>query len=729
MNRTTRKFAVALAAALTATLAVVLGPPAPAAAEVDVYTTPGEHLVNGRRWKTECQQYSTTVERCRTEIWATTTTWNGRAFVNTLGWAFNNLTYKPSPRANWVGNPLATPGEHMIDGRRWKTECDTAWTGHGGCRSMIWATTPVHQGSGYKMANKWVFNNMVDFTRPAPAPTKPSGPNVPAGATVAVAAAKHPGHPSSALYRHVAPIAVSGSTSGAPAGAVVTVQLRDHAGKVWDTAYAKTNSDGAYAAEIDAAFSGYAEIRATLDNGRHGSVETTIRVPSVTISGPGEIDPLSTPKVTGAVVPAVAGIVVTPQVWANGTWTGIGPVTTDANGKFSATYDFNVGKLGAISVRAQAATAAGGLWRSDKAVTVTRMAWSNTAITATTPAEINHTYRLGCPVGASGLSTIRTNHYGLDGLVHRGEIIVRKDLAADVAKVLERSLAKRFPIGQMVNPNHWKGDDKAMMAANNTSAFNCRAVVGNPSAQSPHSYGIAVDINPWQNPYRDPTGKWWPSTAHVKRTPVVAGQLTTSAEPVVAFKSLGWSWFSGWDWHHFEYRGARKTATTTATSELSPMSVGTEPSATTAGTLTADDLEQPSGWDGAVTDGSVEEGWSGNGTFAHEVDPQRKSVDLFALGCVAQPDIEAPTAVLEGTLEDDGRPGVTLAMEFSSDAAAATWLETWQEANRGCTDVTVATDDGGSWAAQRQLSDGLWTETATVEGDVVNVTMLNTQPS
>ncbi len=67
MNRTTRKFAVALAAALTATLAVVLGPPAPAAAEVDVYTTPGEHLVNGRRWKTECQQYSTTVERCRTE--------------------------------------------------------------------------------------------------------------------------------------------------------------------------------------------------------------------------------------------------------------------------------------------------------------------------------------------------------------------------------------------------------------------------------------------------------------------------------------------------------------------------------------------------------------------------------------------------------------------------------------------------------------------------------------
>src|SRR5699024_5623441 len=102
-----------------------------------------------------------------------------------------------------------------------------------------------------------------------------------------------------------------------------------------------------------------------------------------------------------------------------------------------------------------------------------------------------------------------------DGLVHRGEIIVRKDLANHVAAVLEATLAKRFPIGQMRNPNVWNGDDKAMMAANNTSAFNCRAVVGNPSAQSPHSYGYAVDMNPVQNPYRDPTGTWWPSTAHV----------------------------------------------------------------------------------------------------------------------------------------------------------------------------------------------------------------------
>ncbi|HHT12633.1 MAG TPA: hypothetical protein GX013_05635, partial [Propionibacterium sp.] len=39
---------------------------------VNVYLTPGEHFINGRRWRTQCVPYSQT-ERCTTEIWATTT--------------------------------------------------------------------------------------------------------------------------------------------------------------------------------------------------------------------------------------------------------------------------------------------------------------------------------------------------------------------------------------------------------------------------------------------------------------------------------------------------------------------------------------------------------------------------------------------------------------------------------------------------------------------------------
>ncbi len=35
-----------------------------------VYNQPGDHLVNGRYWKTECSKYSSDVVRCSTKIWA-----------------------------------------------------------------------------------------------------------------------------------------------------------------------------------------------------------------------------------------------------------------------------------------------------------------------------------------------------------------------------------------------------------------------------------------------------------------------------------------------------------------------------------------------------------------------------------------------------------------------------------------------------------------------------------
>ena len=137
----------------------------PARAEIDVYTTPGTHTVNGRQWETKCSMYSTTVERCTTNIWATTISFDGRRYVQSNGWVFNNLTYKESNRNTWrEWNPLITPGTHIIDGRTWKTECDTSVTGGNGCRSQIKATLIEKTPSGYRTVNKFVFNNMVRIT-------------------------------------------------------------------------------------------------------------------------------------------------------------------------------------------------------------------------------------------------------------------------------------------------------------------------------------------------------------------------------------------------------------------------------------------------------------------------------------------------------------------------------------------------------------------------------------
>lgn len=136
--------------------------------KVDVYTTPGIHHVNGRDWKTTCEDYSQTT-RCRTEIIATEVKVVGGKYTHVKDWTFNNLTYLPSERTLWEGNPLGNKGDYTIGGRKWRTECDSPQTGRGGCRSYILGTKiKAHpQGGGtytYTQSNEWVFNNIVLFS-------------------------------------------------------------------------------------------------------------------------------------------------------------------------------------------------------------------------------------------------------------------------------------------------------------------------------------------------------------------------------------------------------------------------------------------------------------------------------------------------------------------------------------------------------------------------------------
>ncbi|GAB3812979.1 lamin tail domain-containing protein [Tessaracoccus terricola] len=132
------------------------------------YEVPGFHELNGRRWFTECEPYSQTI-RCTTSIWATTVVQGEDGFQQANQWVFNNMTYLPyQSRAAWASNPLGHAGEWTAaDGRRWRTECDTAATGRGGCRTWVEAsvvTSDVVDGQRtYRWTTQWVFNNMVRF--------------------------------------------------------------------------------------------------------------------------------------------------------------------------------------------------------------------------------------------------------------------------------------------------------------------------------------------------------------------------------------------------------------------------------------------------------------------------------------------------------------------------------------------------------------------------------------
>lgn len=124
--------------ALTVSMAVLS--PTPAEAKVNVYTTPGRHVVDGREWNTTCAPYDERITRCRAEIKS-----GGK-------WVFNNLTYLATDRIDWYDNPLARPGKFSSSGRDWITSCNDDWTGKNACRTFI------------KTGSKWVFNNLVYFT-------------------------------------------------------------------------------------------------------------------------------------------------------------------------------------------------------------------------------------------------------------------------------------------------------------------------------------------------------------------------------------------------------------------------------------------------------------------------------------------------------------------------------------------------------------------------------------
>lgn len=139
-----------------------------------VYNTPGDRVVNGREWRTSCEPFSQT-QRCTTMIKAKTVKQVNGTFVAANQYVFNNLTYLPSPRSLWENNKLAAYGEvggkvsWTEGGRQWRTECDTAVTGRGGCRSYITSSVIANvaqpgQPVRYGWVTQDIFNNVVQFS-------------------------------------------------------------------------------------------------------------------------------------------------------------------------------------------------------------------------------------------------------------------------------------------------------------------------------------------------------------------------------------------------------------------------------------------------------------------------------------------------------------------------------------------------------------------------------------
>lgn len=167
----------------------------------------------------------------------------------------------------------------------------------------------------------------------------------------------------------------------------------------------------------------------------------------------------------------------------------------------------------------------------------------------------------GADVNLDELRYLRLSYIGYDGREHVGEMVCNKRIADDLLYVFRHLYEEAYPIASMRLIDDFDADDERSMRANNTSCFCYRTVAGSAKL-SKHSMGLAVDINPLQNPCvrrrRDGTTTVEPATAkpYVRRRPRQKYMIDTSDKAYRLFRERGFKWGGAWrtvkDYQHFE---------------------------------------------------------------------------------------------------------------------------------------------------------------------------------
>jgi hypothetical protein len=169
----------------------------------------------------------------------------------------------------------------------------------------------------------------------------------------------------------------------------------------------------------------------------------------------------------------------------------------------------------------------------------------------------------GCPVSLSQLRMLTVRRWGWDGRTHTAELVVNAKAAAPLSRVFERLYRLRFPIRHLTFSDAY---GKQPADGDISGSFDCRQAVPSPCSGgsgtgtwSNHAYGLAVDLNPIENPY---TGcgrtRERASRPYLDRSRLRKGMVTPAV--VRAFAAIGWGWGGSWsgatkDYMHFSWNG------------------------------------------------------------------------------------------------------------------------------------------------------------------------------
>ena len=150
---------------------------------------------------------------------------------------------------------------------------------------------------------------------------------------------------------------------------------------------------------------------------------------------------------------------------------------------------------------------------------------------------------------------INVFYYGFDGKIHKGQIVCNYLYAEDIKLVFSKLLKDKFPIFSVIPVHIFNWSDAKSMKANNTSCFNYRK--SSNGQNSEHSKGLAIDINPFQNPFYSRSSKVYPKGATYNTNN--KGTIKKGSKIIMYFKEIGWKWGGNWkyskDYQHFSSSG------------------------------------------------------------------------------------------------------------------------------------------------------------------------------
>ncbi|MCA9360713.1 M15 family metallopeptidase [Candidatus Nomurabacteria bacterium] len=161
------------------------------------------------------------------------------------------------------------------------------------------------------------------------------------------------------------------------------------------------------------------------------------------------------------------------------------------------------------------------------------------------------------PEIVKGLQLLSVEHFGYDGKVHTGQLVVPIIAAIEIREIFETLFLFSVPIEKIIPISKYNWDDNASMADNNTSAFNFRTIDDGTNRLSPHSCVdyVAIDINPFTNPCVIGNNNF-PTNAKYK--PEAKGAIYEEGVILSVFEDKGWTWGGRFesisDYQHFEKR-------------------------------------------------------------------------------------------------------------------------------------------------------------------------------